>query len=371
MEFLVKNPKVSRDSSIAAFLFFLAPIGMCAIIIHGMYVLREGGNLPRAFLVVVLGLAFFGVMLRFGAGLLSLGSHYKKIAAILVKLPPGTSRVGIGYLVRECGQSLDKLSPRLYHMMDLGYFPGMSIDLEHKTLVMIPSGDVAPVDESAAGTIYEKKRHMRPVTLVSGLMAWMIALQFCPVDGIARYFIAFGGVIAAVLVSNYAAPSKKVLSVISRPPEKQRNVSSGNDELDRIISSCAALTAELGGLEGKLSDGVVKWAAGEMLLLTREIMRFLRENPEKLRQTKQFAIYFLPESVGLVRNYVELDAELQKGENIRSSMNKIEESMTTVVDGFRHEHDMLFLDKAMDISTDIEVLKGMVKQDISKEDFKL
>gem|GEM_PF-363474 len=371
MEFLIKNPRVSRDSSIAAFLFFLAPIGMGGIIIHGMYALREGGNLPRAFLVVVLGSVFFGVMIRFGAGLLSLGSHYKKIATVLGKLPPGTNQIGIGYLVRECGQSLDKLSPRLYHMMDLGYFPGMSIDLDRKTLVIIPSGDSALEEESAAGTIYNKKLHLRPVTLVSGLMGWMLALQFCPIDGFVRYLVAFAGVIVAVLVAKYAAPNKKILTVIPRPPEKQRNVSSGNDELDRIINSGAVFTAELAGLDGKLPDGVVKWAAGEMMMLTKEIMRFLRENPEKLRQTKQFAIYFLPESVGLVRNYAELNAEPQKGENIRSSMKKIEESMTTVVDGFRREHDMLFLDKAMDISTDIEVLKGMVKQDISKDDLRL
>ena len=57
------------------------------------------------------------------------------------------------------------------------------------------------------------------------------------------------------------------------------------------------------------------------------------------------------------------------GENISQSMLEIERIMQTIVLAFEKQLDSLFQDEAMDISTDITVLEGMMAQEgISADD---
>ena len=48
------------------------------------------------------------------------------------------------------------------------------------------------------------------------------------------------------------------------------------------------------------------------------------------------------------------------GANIRSAMKDVEEIMDTLVSGFEKQLDMLFVDEAMDVTTDINVLESMM-----------
>ena len=52
-------------------------------------------------------------------------------------------------------------------------------------------------------------------------------------------------------------------------------------------------------------------------------------------------------------------------------MENIDSAMTTIVEAFERQLDSLFADEALDISTDISVLEGMLSQEgLMGSDFK-
>lgn len=73
--------------------------------------------------------------------------------------------------------------------------------------------------------------------------------------------------------------------------------------------------------------------------------------------------YYLPTTVKLLENYNEFGKQEAKGENITSTMKKVEEVLDTVVNAFKKVLDDLFMDKALDTSVDIEVLEKMLREE--------
>jgi 5-bromo-4-chloroindolyl phosphate hydrolysis protein len=73
--------------------------------------------------------------------------------------------------------------------------------------------------------------------------------------------------------------------------------------------------------------------------------------------------YYLPTTVSLVENYMVLKNQGIKGENITSSLEKIEGIMETIVKAFKTQLDNLFQDKAMDIATEVNVMKRLIESE--------
>ena len=71
----------------------------------------------------------------------------------------------------------------------------------------------------------------------------------------------------------------------------------------------------------------------------------------------------MPTTLKLVYAYKEFDAQDFEGENIKAAKKEIEQSLDMVNKAFENLFDSMFQDEAMDISSDISVLKTMLKQE--------
>ncbi len=56
-------------------------------------------------------------------------------------------------------------------------------------------------------------------------------------------------------------------------------------------------------------------------------------------------------------------ASMGEGENVSGTMRKIEDVLDATVKAYRNQYDALFTNQALDIETDIEVLKTMMKRE--------
>ena len=61
--------------------------------------------------------------------------------------------------------------------------------------------------------------------------------------------------------------------------------------------------------------------------------------------------------------YRDLDAQPVEGENIKKTKQEIEDTLDTINEAFEKLLDSFFEDKAWDISSDINVMKTMLKQE--------
>lgn len=102
--------------------------------------------------------------------------------------------------------------------------------------------------------------------------------------------------------------------------------------------------------------------------ITKKIFEYVQRHPEKLPEIKKFTEYFLPTTMKLIDAYKKLDYQSIQGSNIRKAKHEIEDTMDTINLAFENLLDSLFVDIAMDISTDISVLQTLFKQEGLTED---
>ena len=102
-------------------------------------------------------------------------------------------------------------------------------------------------------------------------------------------------------------------------------------------------------------------------IVTR-IFAEVRKNPGLAEKLSMFMDYYLPTTMKLLTAYERLDAQEIQGENVKSAKREIEGSLDTVNEAFEKLLDSFFADTAMDVATDIEVMKSMMKQDGLTED---
>ena len=105
--------------------------------------------------------------------------------------------------------------------------------------------------------------------------------------------------------------------------------------------------------------------------LTAQIFNCVRQHPEKLSQIRQFLNYYLPTTIKLMEQYVTLQNQNVKTENITEGMQKIEDLLDKVIVAFQRQLDALFESDVVDITADIRVMEQMMASEglTNKKDF--
>ena len=140
----------------------------------------------------------------------------------------------------------------------------------------------------------------------------------------------------------------------SRPTAKSRIDYS--EELERTLN-------ELYDLNEKIQDVPVSDRIDRIGVLTGSIFRVVIEKPERESDVRKFMNYYLPTTLKLLKAYSLMEAQSYQGENIKESRKRIEETLDMLIVAFERLLDKLFRDDALDIATDIDVLKTMVAGD--------
>ena len=89
----------------------------------------------------------------------------------------------------------------------------------------------------------------------------------------------------------------------------------------------------------------------------------MKRDLKKLPQIRRFMDYYLPTTLKLLNSYDRMSAAGVSGENIDSTLAKVEGMMRTVVAAFEKQLDSLYGSEALDISTDITVLETMMARE--------
>jgi len=182
--------------------------------------------------------------------------------------------------------------------------------------------------------------------------------------------LIMGGAVSAlvfILVSKFA-PSK---TVMVEAPLKAADT--GDEHINGLITEGRLKLKEIDTLCYKISDINVLKDVEELKLYGGKIFNYLEEHPEKVSAVRQFMDYYLPTTLSLVQNYVNLKSHGASGENIGSALSKIEEALDVVVVAFKKQFDNLFEAKAIDIIADVNVMErllkagGLVGDDFTKE----
>ena len=97
--------------------------------------------------------------------------------------------------------------------------------------------------------------------------------------------------------------------------------------------------------------------------VVRTIFDRAAERPEVIDDLDHLMDYYLPTALKLLNTYAQLSAQDVQGTNITEAKQSIERSMDLLITAFENQLDKLFASDALDVSTDIAALEGMLNLD--------
>lgn len=150
-----------------------------------------------------------------------------------------------------------------------------------------------------------------------------------------------------------------------KAPEKQQNaktaeVSTGNPELDAVIRDGRASVSRIQQINDDIPDFKISAQLKQIEILTASIIDQVEKKPDKLKEVRQFMNYYLPTTIKLLEQYVQMQNVGMRGENIASGMKQIEELLDKVIIAFQKQLDSLFERDVVDITADIQVMEQMM-----------
>lgn len=97
--------------------------------------------------------------------------------------------------------------------------------------------------------------------------------------------------------------------------------------------------------------------------LTRRIYNYTEAYPEKEKYARSFKEKYLPKTIKILEAYSRFENSGSSGANVRAAMKDVEAVLDVLISSFEKQLDMLYMDEALDVTTDIDVLESMIAGD--------
>ena len=152
----------------------------------------------------------------------------------------------------------------------------------------------------------------------------------------------------------------------ARPKEEPE----GDPQLRELLNRGNAFIARIHASNDAIPGEEISGKIDRMENIIRRIFQRAEQHPEVIPDLKKMMDYYLPMTVKLLDAYADMDMEPHQGENILSSKREIEATLDTLNGAYEKLLDSLYEDTALDVSSDISVLKTLLAQEgLTGDDF--
>lgn len=198
--------------------------------------------------------------------------------------------------------------------------------------------------------------HRSAIPLYAVAVTWLLYALLFPLYKLPHFLLAAAaGAVVGIVARLFCRDT------VEEVPEEPKTT--GNPELDKMIEDGKKAIAEMKRLDDNIADPTISAQIVRLQQLAGKIFAQVEQNPEKLPQIRKFMNYYLPTTLKILNAYDRMGEQGVAGENITSTMHKVEGMMDTVIKAFEKQLDNLFGAEAMDISTDMVVLENMMARE--------
>lgn len=140
----------------------------------------------------------------------------------------------------------------------------------------------------------------------------------------------------------------------------------GDEELDKQIRFARELIISIGAIAKETPDDAIRSALTSINASTERIIEDVVRDTTGRNDAYTFFSYYLPTLDKLLSFYT---ADIGAGENATRSKERIRNSLNMVASAFEKQADNMYKNEAMDMKTDIAVMKTMLRSEglIEKE----
>ena len=219
----------------------------------------------------------------------------------------------------------------------------------------------------------ETKKRKSTAPFYAAAAVWLAYAVIFPLYEPPHYALAAGAALLAFLAASALCRSGPAGETAEAQPQEraetgQRPSSTGNAELDKMIRDGALAIQEMKRLDANIADPGISADIVRLEQVSAKIFDEVKAHPEKLPQIRRFLDYYLPTTLKLLNAYDRMSGTGVSGENIDTTLAKVEGMMRNIVAAFEKQLDSLYGAEALDISTDITVLENMMAREGLTED---
>ncbi len=217
----------------------------------------------------------------------------------------------------------------------------------------------------------EKKKLRSVIPVYAAAAAWLVFALRNPMFELPNILMSLGlsaGVygVARLIFRPKLLELEAPAETPQLPPEQPEG--SGNPELDAFLLEGERGVAEMNRLNDNIPDERLSERIFKLTELTGKICAQVQANPQKLPRAKRFVNYYLPTTIKMLNTYDRMGQQGVDGDNISSSMRKIEDILDSIVAAYEKMLDSMFTEEAMDVSADISVMETMLEREGFSED---
>ena len=156
---------------------------------------------------------------------------------------------------------------------------------------------------------------------------------------------------------DYRAAKEKAAAAAAQPQPEKAETGDTPLNLDTARRFAAVLEKE----QQLMQDAQAREELAAMHKTTTAICDWLEAHPESQPKTRRFAEYYIPTTLKLLHTYN--DVQGQQGENAETIRRDIAGILHTLNQAYSNLYDNLLSDVAMDVSSEIAALQGMLAND--------
>jgi len=175
-----------------------------------------------------------------------------------------------------------------------------------------------------------------------------------------HYLIAAG---IALLVGRVIFIMAQGLDTSKEAPVQQPIPKTGDAAVDSLVDRGQELLAQIRKENELIPDVDLTDQMNRLDDVANRIFHTVAEQPQKAPQIRRFMDYYLPTTLKMLSGYRKMDERKVSGKNAEETRAQIREAMDTVLKAFDKELDALYQDDMLDLSTDIDVMETMLRQD--------
>lgn len=200
---------------------------------------------------------------------------------------------------------------------------------------------------------WEEKRTRPVLPIYLAALVWPVGALLLPAYRLSNLLIIAGLSLAAYGLGTKFCPTRVI--------RKQVPYATGSEDVDTMLSGISANLDKIHALNDAIPDPELSAAMTRMEKAGRSIAAAVEQAPDKARSIDRFARYYLPEVIKLMTTYANMEKNGVKGGNADQILTELRRNAATTARAFENQLDALYSAEAMDISTDIEVLDGILK----------
>ena len=211
-------------------------------------------------------------------------------------------------------------------------------------------------------TLNKKKKGSKPLTvafIAMGVAAAIYSLIF-PLHRWQHYLIAAG---VMFLVGRVAYIMSQGVDTTKEAPEQQPIPKTGDSAVDSLVEKGQEMLKEIRKENDLIPDAELSEKMDKLEDVANRIFHTVAEQPQKAPQIRRFMNYYLPTTLKMLSGYRKMDERQVSGKNAQATRDQIRSAMDVVLQAFDKQLDALYQDDMLDISTDIDVMETMLRQD--------